>query len=85
MNFVIGLARTSKGQDSIWVVINRLTKFAYFLAVKTNFLLDRYAKMYMDELLDCMVHQCLSLLVNIQDLLHSFGLACTGFRYYLKF
>jgi hypothetical protein len=35
MNFVTGLPRTQKGNDSIWVIIDRLTKVAYFIPVKT--------------------------------------------------
>jgi hypothetical protein len=37
MDFVIGLPRTQKGNDSIWVIINRLTKVAHFILVKTTF------------------------------------------------
>ncbi|WVZ81406.1 hypothetical protein U9M48_028786 [Paspalum notatum var. saurae] len=35
MNFVVGLPRTQKGYDSIWVIIDRFTKSAHFLPVKT--------------------------------------------------
>nr|GFD19595.1 putative reverse transcriptase domain-containing protein [Tanacetum cinerariifolium] len=34
MDFVTGLPRTLSGYDSIWVIMNRLTKSAYFLPKK---------------------------------------------------
>ncbi|WVZ80549.1 hypothetical protein U9M48_028017 [Paspalum notatum var. saurae] len=36
MDFIVGLPRTQKGYDSIWVIIDRLTKSAHFLPVKTH-------------------------------------------------
>jgi hypothetical protein len=36
MDFIVGLPRTAKGYDSIWVIIDRLTKIAHFLPVKTD-------------------------------------------------
>ena len=36
MDFVVGLPRTAGGYDSIWVIIDRLTKSAHFLEVKTT-------------------------------------------------
>ncbi|WVZ63845.1 hypothetical protein U9M48_013443 [Paspalum notatum var. saurae] len=35
MEFIVGLPRTQKGYDSIWVIVDRLTKSAHFLLVKT--------------------------------------------------
>jgi hypothetical protein len=37
MDFVTGLPRTQKGNDSIWVIIDHLTKVAHFIPVKTTF------------------------------------------------
>ena len=34
MEFVVGLPRTAKGYDSIWVMMDRLTKSAHFLLVQ---------------------------------------------------
>jgi hypothetical protein len=37
MDFITGLPRTAKGYDSIWVIVDRLTKTAYFLAVDARY------------------------------------------------
>ena len=37
MDFVVGLPKTRKGHDSIWVIVDRMTKSAHFLAVKTTY------------------------------------------------
>ena len=51
MDFVVGLPRSQKGSDSIWVVVDRLTKSAHFLAVKTTYTVDRYARLYVNEII----------------------------------
>ena len=37
MDFIVGLPTTQKGFDSIWVIIDRLTKSSHFIPVKTNY------------------------------------------------
>jgi len=37
MDFVSGLPRTQHGRDSIWVIIDRLTKSAHFLPVESTY------------------------------------------------
>jgi hypothetical protein len=37
MDFIVGLPRTSAGYDSIWVIVDRLTKVAHFIPVKTTY------------------------------------------------
>jgi hypothetical protein len=44
MDFIVGLPRTAKGFDSIWVIVDRLTKIAHFLPVKTSYPVLTYAQ-----------------------------------------
>jgi hypothetical protein len=37
MDFIMGLPRTQSGKDSIWVIVNRLTKVDHFIPVKTTY------------------------------------------------
>jgi hypothetical protein len=37
MDFIVGLPRTRAGYDSIWVVVDHLTKAAHFIPVKTTY------------------------------------------------
>jgi hypothetical protein len=46
IDFVVGLPRTSKGYDSIWVIVDRLTKTTHILPVKTNHPVFVYAQLY---------------------------------------
>ena len=50
MDFITGLPRTSKGKDSIWVVIDRLTKVAHFLPVRTNLSVRLLADLYVSRI-----------------------------------
>ena len=47
MDFITGLPRTRSRYDSIWVVVDRLTKVAHFIAVKTTYTSAKLAKIYM--------------------------------------
>ena len=37
MDFIVRLPPTQKGFDSIWVIVDRLTKSAHFILVRTNY------------------------------------------------
>ena len=50
MDFVVGLPRIASDKDAIWVVVDRLTKMAQFLPIKTTFSLDRLARLYVHEI-----------------------------------
>ncbi|KAL5559712.1 hypothetical protein UlMin_035923 [Ulmus minor] len=50
MDFVMGLPKTLKGYNSIWVIVDRLTKSAHFLPVKNTYKMEQYAKLYVQEI-----------------------------------
>ena len=50
MDFIVGLPKTTKGHDAIWVVVDRLTKSAHFISIKTTFSLEQLADLYMQEI-----------------------------------
>jgi len=51
MDFVTGLPRGNKGNDAIWVVVDRLTKSALFLPMKMTDSVDKLAKLYVNEVI----------------------------------
>ena len=51
MNFVVGLPRTQRLYDSIWVIIYRLTKLSHFILVKATYSVEEHAKLYRKEIL----------------------------------
>ncbi|GJU51265.1 putative reverse transcriptase domain-containing protein [Tanacetum coccineum] len=50
MDFVTKLPRTSSGHDTIWVIVDRLTKSAHFLPMHEDYKMDRLARMYLNEI-----------------------------------
>ena len=50
MDFVTGLPKTPKGNDAIWVIVDRLTKSAHFLPIRWGCTLDYLAKRYINEI-----------------------------------
>ena len=46
MDFVVGLPRTRRQHDSIWVIVDRMTKSAHFIPVKVSLLAEDYANLY---------------------------------------
>jgi hypothetical protein len=43
MDFIMGVPCTSCGHDSIWVIVDRLTKSAYFIPIGTRYRARQYA------------------------------------------
>ncbi|GJT92181.1 putative reverse transcriptase domain-containing protein [Tanacetum coccineum] len=49
MDFFTKLPRTSSGHDTIWVIVDQLTKSAHFLPMHEDYKMDRLVRLYMNE------------------------------------
>ena len=65
LDFMTGLPRTQKGHDAIWVVVDRLTKLAHFLAMNVKDPLPKLAKLYIKEIVK--LHGVPTSIVSDQD------------------
>ena len=50
MDFVLGFPLTQQKHDSVWVIVDRLTKSAHFIPVRIDYSMDRLAELYVDEI-----------------------------------
>ena len=50
MDFVLGFPLTQKKHDSVWVIVDKLTKSTYFLSVRMDYSMDRLAELYVKEI-----------------------------------
>ena len=50
MDFNVGLPRTRDGYDSIWVIVDRLTKIAHFIPMRTTYTSAKLAELYMSRI-----------------------------------
>ena len=50
MDFVVGLLLIGRKHNSVWVVIDRLTKSAYFLPLRTDNSIDKLTELYIKEI-----------------------------------
>jgi len=50
MDFVVGLPKMMGKYDSIWVIVDRLTKSAHFIPVKVTYNAEKLAKIYVSEI-----------------------------------
>ncbi|GJR07459.1 putative reverse transcriptase domain-containing protein [Tanacetum coccineum] len=50
MDFVTKLPKSSSGHDTIWVIVDRLTKSAHFLPIREDYKTEKLAKIYTNEI-----------------------------------
>jgi hypothetical protein len=65
MNFVVGLPRSPRDRDAIWVVVDRLTKSAHFIPTKTTNSASELVPLYMKEVI--MLHGVPKSIVSDRD------------------
>ena len=51
MDFIVGLPKTPNGHDYIWVIVDRLTKVAHFIPIRTEYKGSKLAQLYIDNIL----------------------------------
>ena len=66
MDFVVGLPLTGRKHDSVWVVVDRLTKSTHFLPMRTDYSLDKLAELYIKEIVR--LHGILISIISDKDL-----------------
>ncbi|XP_058759667.1 uncharacterized protein LOC131632950 [Vicia villosa] len=66
MDFVLGLPRTPSNCEAIWVIVDRLTKFAHFIPIRMNYLMERFAKLYVEKIVS--LHDIPSSIVYDRDM-----------------
>ena len=76
MDFVVGLPVTGTKHDSVWVMVDRLTKSAHFLPWRTDYSLDKLAELYIREIVQFMGFQYRSFQIEIRGLPRDFRESC---------
>lgn len=62
--FFSGLPRNQEGYDSVWVIMDQLTKSAHFLLVKTTYRFAKLVELYISEIVR--LHKVLISIVSDQ-------------------
>nr|GEV98428.1 putative reverse transcriptase domain-containing protein [Tanacetum cinerariifolium] len=80
MDFITKLPKTTNGYDTIWVIVDCLTKSAYFLLMRENDPMEKLMRLYMKEVVLNMEYMFLSSLIvtqsertiqTLEDMLHA--------------
>ncbi|PON70116.1 Ribonuclease H-like domain containing protein [Parasponia andersonii] len=50
MDRVVGLSKTTKGHDAIWVIMDRYTKSTHFFPIRITYNLYQFARLYVQEI-----------------------------------
>ena len=85
MDFVIGLPKTRRKNDTVWVIVDRLTKSAHFLPMQVNLPLSQLVELYVSEIV-CL-HGVPMSIVSDRDTVYIKILEGTigNFWYYIEF
>ena len=67
MDFVTHFPRIQWRHDAVWVIVDRLTKSAHFLAVRMTFTLEEFCRLYIHEIVR--LHGVLVSIVSDKDLM----------------
>jgi hypothetical protein len=51
MDFIVGLPMTARKFDSIWVIVDRLSKSAHFIPINTKYRVENYAEIYITHVI----------------------------------
>jgi hypothetical protein len=65
MDFVSGLPKGKKGNDTIWVIVDRFKKSTLFLPMKMTKMIDKLARIYINEVIR--LHGIPISIVSFQD------------------
>ncbi|GJX03865.1 putative reverse transcriptase domain-containing protein [Tanacetum coccineum] len=65
MDFVTKFPKTATGQDTIWVIVDRLTKSVYFLPMREDDSLEKLTRQYLKEIVSR--HGVLVLIISDRD------------------
>ena len=65
MDFVTGLPLTQGKHDSVWVIVDRLTKLSHFIPVRIDYSMDRLAELYVDDIV--LLHGVSLLILSDRD------------------
>ncbi|GKA75426.1 putative reverse transcriptase domain-containing protein [Tanacetum coccineum] len=56
MDFITKLPRTPSGYDSIWVIVDRLTKSAHFIPMNEKYKMEKLTRLYLKEIVSLLTH-----------------------------
>jgi hypothetical protein len=76
MDFIMGLPKTQRGYDSIWVIMDRLTEVAHFIPIKTTYIRPQLVERYISRIIVFMVYLRRSCPTEELSSLQSFGKDC---------
>ena len=51
MDFVSDFPLTQQKHDSVWVIVDRLTKSAHLIPVRIDYSMDQLAELYVDKIM----------------------------------